>query len=430
MILIFLSLVLIGYFIFDQKNFIYALMVFYLVFDMFDGFYKDLKVFAGIRYVLPLIMVMAYIIANKAFKKGDWIFLILTVYIIGLLMFNPGNFMLSAKTAFALIISLSMVLVGNFFGSKRDFIKEFEPYNRFMLIAIPLYLIMANVLHIGEAVYGGSFTTGFLGTSRMYIAPIVIFISIHYVLESKKSSMFLRIIDISFITLNIIFLVVITRRTSVGMLAFAIIAYAVLNRKIVFKLAMVVVSFLAIMVLTYPLYQEQLNAQLAERERITEVDNYSETEPRYMETIFLYQHFKNSEDPSELLFGIQLFDTIDFGIKNFGYGRSIHSDINMLIYSTGLFGMLLFLIFFIHYFMIGNNKMNKENQRIFYPLLVMLLIVLVPGRFIGTFTFAPLIIFLLCAVKASRPKKIKRSIPVKNTLVNRPPKYPLRPINV
>ncbi|QDH80093.1 hypothetical protein FKX85_14045 [Echinicola soli] len=428
MILILLSLILIGYFIFDQKNFIYALMVFYLVFDMFDGFYKDLKIFAAIRYILPLVMVIAYIVANKAFRKGDWVFMLITLYITALLIFNPGNLILSAKTAFALIISLSMVMVGNFFGSKRDFIKEFEPYNRFMLIAIPLYLIMANVLHIGEAVYGGSFTTGFLGTSRMYIAPIIIFISIHYVLESKSSSLFLRTIDISFITLNIIFLVVITRRTSVGMLAFAIIAYAILNRKVVFKLAMVVVALLAIMILTYPLYQQQLNAQLAERERITEVDNYAETEPRYLETIFLYQHFKNSEDPLELFFGIQLFDTIDFGIKNFGHGRSIHSDINMLFYSTGLVGMLLFLVFFLHYFVIGNNKMNAENQQVFYPLLVMLLIVLVPGRFIGTFTFAPLIIFLLSAVKASRPKKIKRPIPIKKTLVNRPSKYPFRTV--
>ncbi|GGF44822.1 hypothetical protein GCM10011339_36680 [Echinicola rosea] len=404
-------------------------MVFYLVFDMFDGFYKDLKVFAAIRYVLPLVMVIAYIIANKAFRKGDWIFMLITVYVTALLFFNPGNFMLSAKTAFALIISLSMVLVGNFFGSKRDFIKEFEPYNRFMLIAIPLYLIMANVLHIGEAAYGGGFSTGFLDTSRMYIAPIVVFMSIHYVLENKRSNLFIKSVDIFFITLSVILLVVITRRTSIGMLALGILTYVLLNRKIFFKIIIVFTVLAGIMVLAYPLYEAPLNAQLAERERITEVENYSETEPRFMETIYLFKHFKTSEDPSELFFGIQLFDTIDFGIKHFGYGRSIHSDINMLFYSTGLVGMVLFLIFFIHYFIIGNNKMNKENQQVFYPLLVMLLIVLVPGRFIGTFTFAPLLIFLLSAVKASKPKKLNRPIPVKKSLVNRPTKYPLRPIN-
>lgn len=74
-------------------------MVFYLVFDMFDGFYKDLKVFAAIRYILPLIMVLAYIFANKAIKKSDWVFSLVALYIIALLIFNPGDFILSAKTA-------------------------------------------------------------------------------------------------------------------------------------------------------------------------------------------------------------------------------------------------------------------------------------------------------------------------------------------
>ena len=38
------------------------------------------------------------------------------------------------------------------------------------------------------------------------------------------------------------------------------------------------------------------------------------------------------------------------------------------------------------------------------PKLVMFLIVLIPGRFIGTLTYAPLLMLILSAVKAWRPE--------------------------
>ncbi|GGZ14978.1 hypothetical protein GCM10007049_03760 [Echinicola pacifica] len=409
MIIILIALILIGYFIYDQKNFIYALMVFYLLFDMFDGFYKDLKVFAAIRYVLPLIMVIAYIIANKAIKAKDGIFFLLSAYLIALVIFNHGHLILSAKTTFAVIITLSMVIVGRYFGTQRQFITEFEPFNRFMLIAIPIYIAYANIFRVGDS-YSSSFTTGFLDTSRMYIAPIVIFMGVHYVLNSKKNSLFLKTVDITFITLNIINLMVITRRTSVGMLAFAIILYAVINGKVIFKLATVFVILVGIMILAYPLYEGQLQAQLAERERIQDVGSYEDTEPRYQEVLFMIQHFENENDPKQVFFGVQLFDTTDFGIRYFGYGRPIHSDINMIIYSTGLIGLTLFLLFFITYFIADNSKIASENKMIYYPLLIMLLIVLIPGRFIGTFTFGPLLILLLSGTKYSRSKKRTQTI--------------------
>jgi CDP-diglyceride synthetase len=94
-----------------------------------------------------------------------------------------------------------------------------------------------------------------------------------------------------------------------------------------------------------------------------------------------------------------LFDTFDFGVKYFGRDRPIHSDINMIFYSTGMVGFILFIWFFIRYFFIGNRYISNDNRKLYYPLLIIFLIVLVPGRFIGTLTYAPLLMFLLSAIK-------------------------------
>jgi hypothetical protein len=61
--------------------------------------------------------------------------------------------------------------------------------------------------------------------------------------------------------------------------------------------------------------------------------------------------------------------------------------------------MFLFILFFSHYFFKGNNIMSQENKKLFYPLLFNFLIVLIPGRFIGTLSFPPLLMLLLSALK-------------------------------
>jgi hypothetical protein len=74
----------------------------------------------------------------------------------------------------------------------------------------------------------------------------------------------------------------------------------------------------------------------------------------------------------------------------------------MIFYSTGLVGEILFGVLFIHYFFKRNKRVIITNKKLYYPFLAMFVIVLIPGRFIGTLTYAPLLMLLLSAVKAGR----------------------------
>ncbi|SIR44116.1 hypothetical protein SAMN05421545_3674 [Pontibacter lucknowensis] len=401
MILIALGILLILLFLVNQKLFPIGLVLFFLLFDMFDGFYKDDQIFAAIRYIIPLSLMLVYLFAHGGLRKSDSIFLVLITYLGLLMIYIPGDIILSAKTTLAILIALLMIPIGREIAENRNFLQEFEKYNRYLLILIPLYIIYANIFNVGRS-YAESFTTGFLSTSRMYIAPILIFLGVHYIFTNKNRGAMIKLFDIGLILFNIALLIVITRRTSLVMTVGALFVYMLLNRQLIFKMVILVFCLVAALIFSYPLYEAKLAAQLEKRERIQDLETYEE-EGRYLETLFIIDYHDKREDPLELMFGVKLWDTFSFGIKYFGRDRPIHSDINMIFYSTGFFGLFLFTLFFVHYFLLGNGKITPENRKAYYPILAMFVMVLIPGRFIGTFTYAPLLMLLLSAIKYYRP---------------------------
>lgn len=397
MILIALCVLLIGSFFYDSRKFPYMLVTYYVFYDMFDGFYKEDKIYSVFRYVIPLLLILIYMARHNVQKKLDAIFVIVMMYLMALWAFNPGDELITAKNVLPLLITLLLIPIGKHLAETRDFKLEFEKYNRIMLVSIPLYIVYANVAGI-SGFYSDAFSTGFLVTSRMYIVSIVVFLAIHYALTNKNRSWMVKTIDVSFILINLCMLLINTRRTTLAMLAAAIIVYTMFNRRLFFKMIMLLVVLIGALVVSYPLYEERLTAQLERRERIQNLDTYEE-EARLLETYYLIDYHKKKEDIGELLFGVKLFDTLDFGVKYFGRDRPIHSDFNMLFFSTGLLGMLLFFKLFLHYFFKRNRLIAPNNKILFYPLLANFLIILFPGRFIGTLTFAPLLMLLLTALK-------------------------------
>lgn len=401
MILLGLTLLLVLIFLYNSKTFFYALMVFFVLFDMLDGFYEDEKIFAALRYIIPLVLVLFFLVKESAFKRSDRVLFILFLYLAILLVYSNSDFIVSAKTTLAVCLTLLMIPAGRYIGQHVDLVGEFEWFNRFLLIALPVYIGIANVLHFGES-YSEAFTTGFLITSRMYIVPIVIFLAIHYLISAENKNWIVRLVDIAFIIINVGIIIINTRRTALGMLVVALIIYGALNRRLIFKMIIMGLLLITALVITYPLYEQTLTAQLEKRERIKNLDTYEE-EGRYLETLYIMDYHSKKQSFSQILFGVKLFDTYDFGAKYFGRDRPIHSDFNMIFYSTGLVGCILFALLFIHYLLNNNKRIAAESRKIYFPMLSMFFIVLIPGRFIGTMTYAPLLMLLLSAIKAWTP---------------------------
>lgn len=397
MILFGLSFLLLIVFLYDTKYFIYALLLFFVFFDMFDGFYKDDKIYAAIRYAIPLALILIYVFKYNMLKQSDFILSIAIVYLLLLWLITSADPLIAGRGVLSVIITLLLIPIGKHIAKSTDFIKDFEGYNRVLLIIIPIYIIIANIFKIGES-YTEAFSTGFLVTSRMYVVPIVVFLGLHYAITNKNRSLLIKVNDTLFIIINIALLIVNTRRTTLAMLVGAILIYTLLNRRLIFKMAMLVIVAIAALILSYPLYEDKLAAQLEKRERIQEIDSYEE-EGRYLETLYIIDYHQKQGNVMELLFGVKLFDTYDFGTRYFGRDRPIHSDINMFFYSTGLIGTFIFAILFAHYFLMGNRRLGQIDRSVYYPILFMFAVILIPGRFIGTLTFAPLLMILLSSIK-------------------------------
>lgn len=364
---------------------------------MFDGFYKEDKIFSILRYVLPIILIFFYAIKYNLLQKLDALFVGLLIYLSILWIFNSGDEVITSRNMLTLVITLMMIPIGIHLGNNSEFIIEFEKFNRVILICIPLYIVYANFIGI-SGFYSDSFSTGFLVTSRMYVVPIVVFLAIHYAISNNDKSWILKTVDIAFILINICILLLNTRRTTFAILAGAIIVYTMFNKRLFFKMLLMIVVLTTALIISFPLYEERLMGQLEQREKIQNLDMYEE-EGRVLETKYLLDYHETNRDIGEILFGIRLFDSYDWGTSYFGRDRPIHSDINMIFFSTGLVGILLFCWFFRHYFFRQNSLISFSNKILFYPLLIIFLVVLIPGRFIGTLTYAPLLMLLMSALK-------------------------------
>ena len=300
MALLLLACLLVLIFFYDSKIFVYALMVFFTLFDMLDGFYDDEKIFAALRYFVPLFLILIFIIKNSVFKKTDFAFLILALYLILLLIYSHGDILISTKTLLSVFLTLFMIPVGRYIGRHAEFLKEFEGFNRFLLIVLALYIIICNILNIGES-YTESFHSGFLITSRMYIFPIVVFLAIHYMVSNKDKRWFITGIDLVFIIINIGIIIINSRRTALGMLLAALFVYALQDKKLMFKMGALMVFFVAALAISYPLYEKMLTAQLEQRERIQDIDTYEE-EGRVLETLYIMDYHSNSQNIFEKIY--------------------------------------------------------------------------------------------------------------------------------
>lgn len=397
MILLALTFGLVLIFFYDPRKFMYALMVFFVLFDMLDGFYEDQKIFAALRYLIPFMLILIYLVRESAFKRSDFVFLVLSFYLLMLLVYSHTDIIVSAKNLMAVLITLLMIPVGRSLGKRGEVVIQFEWFNRFLLVALPVYIAVANIVGFGES-YTEAFTTGFLITSRMYIFPIVVFLALHYIISKKDQPKLLVAFDLVFVLVNVVIILINTRRTAMGMLVVAMMVYGAMDRKLILKMVVMGLIFAVTLIASYPLYEETLSAQLEKRERIQDLDTYEE-EGRVLETIYIMDHHSRTQSIREILFGVKLFDTYEFGEFYFGRDRPIHSDFNMIFYSTGLVGLGLFGWFFLHYFLRKNRIISKPNRRIYFPILAMFVLVLFPGRFIGTLTYAPLLLLVLAAVK-------------------------------
>ena len=388
---IFVSIIYASYSFLKKYNAIYFLPTFLLLNAIGDIFTDENEVVKWLKYAI-IMLVLFRMLNFRAIKKYFSVFVFLG-YLLIVVFLNSSDFFYSLKMYLILFFTFLMLPVSEVLMMKSFSEKQFLKNLTFMMVLMPLYLVIANI-YGGESLrnsYSEDFAGGLLSTTGSNLFPIVILSTLFYIITKRIRGM-KKYISIGLVSLSMISLILIFRRTPIIMLLLSSFIFIYYYKAFSFSKGIILLTFLSSFLLTNSKISNIFNAQLAARERISTVENYA-NEGRVIETFLVLNYIKNEATALELFFGSDALSTKEFGKRNFRGTRTIHGDISSLFVSVGVVGIFLFF-YVVRKFIIKTIPKGK-SKGIYISLLLIFLLTLIPGRFISSLTFSlPIFLFL------------------------------------
>lgn len=237
-------------------------------------------------------------------------------------------------------------------------------------VILGLNFIVSTLLGIGNSVYtgGDTFLVGNLDDNwNLYTYTLIFFPLVSSSLNKRKN-----VIYIIFSIFNFIVLLMSLKRIAIAGILLLFILMLLLYKKKASILKYSILSFV-IVVVASPLYIGMLIDRMEARSRIFESDSY-EKEYRYLETFYVWDKVYQFDNPLEVIFGLEGFNsTGNYANGRFG-DRQLHVDYNLIPNTIGIFGMFLYVYMFTFYFNKSRIYINRENILTLYPPLILVLL--------------------------------------------------------
>lgn len=315
----------------------YWLILINVVIDIF-AFWSEPGGLTAILRVIILYAAFFYFLLIKKLKFEKNIYIVIFSIYVLLQLFIAVDFEYSIKISVQIITSLLMFFVG-YALIKNEF--DFYYYLKqffWIYVIIIVNTIVSNIFKIGlddynqstDYVVGGLNDLWNIYTYSLMMLPLLIFYKIQ-----KKWLLYIC----GFLVL--IFLVVSLKRIAIAGVIFSAIIFLYflgIRTKMIKKL----VYFLILLLVTSPLYLDLLNNRIevrAEQGRF-EKDFY-QSEGRYLEVKYLFDHVQNFKNPLEVFFGLRAFDSR--GVVGDDL-RQFHVDFTLIAFTLGFFGLIIYLL--------------------------------------------------------------------------------------
>jgi hypothetical protein len=217
-----------------------------------------------------------------------------------------------------------------------------------------LNILIANFFKLGGTPYsedglhtGNVFTEG-LNSMAYIVITFPLFIYFH---PKRKTLIYFAV------GLLIILIIVQLKRISIIAMSVGLIFYIIFYKE---KTKSFVASLLILLVfgLLFPLFENKFNTVYKERESKLKIENYK-NEGRYTETSLVFNMTVNSNKLTQFLFGKEVFNSPGNYNNPLSNKRQIHSDYNLLLHGTGVFGILFYFILQLH-LLLWFYKLRKE----------------------------------------------------------------------
>lgn len=335
------------------------------------------------RIILVFLHSVSFVLVLLYYKvelKGNiWILLTLFYYLI----LTPFSTNLALTLNYYIKFSISLLMF--YFGIKLYRInidQLFLSATKKIIYLAVLYVIYSNLFDYGTSIYRGQeIKSGFLEAPFFY-APALSLVLYTFLDKQYKN----KLLDNIFITLLILYFILLFRRTIYIILIMGFLI-PILRGNNLKKHFNTIIAFVAVLIITFPLYQNTLQASLDARSKknYSDFESISESENRIIEYVFVYNDI--SKNVQDLFFGSgELFNSP--GNYNFylDQTRPLHSDYSRLLFGGGFLGLFLYFMIYIKIFFENirahNRSFKKEKTIIF----VLIAICFVTG-FSGNITF-------------------------------------------
>ena len=284
-------------------------------------------------------------------------FILYTIYILLMLPFASDlmeSLRLSSKVLLTIWTFPIFFVYSNLYTNK-------VVVRNILLLSLVLIInyIISTIYGIGGSAYTESteFLVGSLSDSWL-IYTYILFLYI-IILKTKNIKLSVKIIYLILFALLVVQLLLGLKRTAIIVFFGGIIIYLFLEKLSIKSIITYVLGFIFIFFLLNQ-YSDVLSDRLYARgDRIQ--GNYKdiiESEYRYLESIYVWEKTLSFENIPESLFGLEAFNSRgNYGTSNIFGHRFLHIDYNIIVNTTGLFGLLFY--FYIFYYIYQRYKERK-----------------------------------------------------------------------
>jgi len=363
---------------------IFCVIFLSFIIETIVNFFADRDVIILFQTFISLFAVGFFFGVNKvSSNKSIFIYIILISALLFFLGLFSSNIVRSYNFIFKFITPFLYLLVGfSLVKNGFDLISLISKLWLFLLYFV-LYVLSANIFNYGESFYEGALiSVGYMNINATYV-PVVIILVVLFLNKhvprkfDRNMNLFLSVIVCGIIILML-------KRTLILMIILGILFYLFRN----FSLVKVVkFSFFLFIfgLLILSNFSDYLRSSFEARQSRFSEDYSLTEEGRFIENFVVYNYF--AESPEFILFGTgEVFNDLEYMYDYFRIERNLHNSFIRLIWSSGVIGVLIFLLFYFKQYSLIRYHLKMQYNRNFYSDVFYFGCVLVLLRFVNDFS--------------------------------------------
>ena len=313
----------------------------------------SLPIIRGMIVTVYLVFLLLSTNMQRKFIRSVWYF----VFYIMILLLFADNPIRSLNGSSKVIISMLSIAVGYHYVHDDKMLRH---VSRVLFACFAIVLMnqaIGTIFGFGRQTYSKDVELLRVTGWNTFTYLILVF-PLYYMHEEKRT--WKNIFSIMLVAAMIL---VITsfKRASIAGVGFGLAIFSFYYRKYIKILKYFFIIVLSLVAL-WPLYDDMVHSQFLARESKFEEGSLQE-EGRYREFELVWGDVLSFEDPVRSVLGLNPFDTVGrYGGGIFG-NRVLHVDYNKLLLTTGIIGLVLYLLVFCSlYTSVGGLKRKKISD--------------------------------------------------------------------